>query len=107
MVGERIRALRVERRGPPITQGEIARLAGISVSFLSMIERGERSASIETLSQIAEALGATTAELFTPEGGRPQMTPAFQQLASFLQRRRVGRRQLVQLLEVAKAMFSD
>ena len=106
-VGQRMRSLRLERRGPPVTQGQIAKRANISVSFLSMIERGERSASLETLAEIAEALGVSVAELFSAEGLRPQSTPAFQQLVSYLHRRRISRREIAQLLAVAKAMFSD
>ena len=102
-----MRALRLERRGPPITQGEIAERAHISVSFLSMIERGERSASLETLSAIADALGVSVAELFSAEGLRPQSTPAFQQLVGYLHKRHVNRRQIAQLLAIAKAMLSD
>ncbi len=106
-VGQRIRSLRVDRRGPPVTQGQIAKRADISVSFLSMIERGERTASLDTLSMIAESLGATVEELFAQESRGPQSTPAFQQLATYLRKRHVSRRQMHQLLAVAKAMFSD
>ena len=106
-LGQRLRALRTERRGSPITQGEIAKHAEISVSFLSMIERGERSASIETLRQIAETLGSSLEELFSGETTPPEYSAAFQDLAAFLRKHRASRREIQQLLAVAKVMFAD
>jgi transcriptional regulator with XRE-family HTH domain len=47
-----------------MTQEDLAERADISVSFLSMIERGERAPHIETLAQVAAALGVEIAELF-------------------------------------------
>jgi transcriptional regulator with XRE-family HTH domain len=47
-----------------MTQEDLAEKADISVSFLSMIERGERAPHIETLASIAGALEVELAELF-------------------------------------------
>jgi DNA-binding XRE family transcriptional regulator len=47
------------------TQSALAGSAGISISFLSMIERGERLPTIETLYRIATALGVHPAQLLT------------------------------------------
>ncbi len=63
-VGERIKQLRLHSRGGKLTQETLAERANISVSFLSMIERGERSAHIDTLSSLADALGVSIDELF-------------------------------------------
>ena len=52
-MGEKIRAL---RKTQGITQGELARLSGISQAFLGNIERGGRIASLETLVKICNAL---------------------------------------------------
>lgn len=52
-MGERIRA---ERKKLHLTQGQLAKVAGISESFLGHIERGTRVTSIETLCTICEAL---------------------------------------------------
>src|SRR3954454_18672757 len=60
-LARRIRALR-ERRG--LTQEEFARRCGISVSFASLLERGERSPSYDTLLTIARALEVPVADLF-------------------------------------------
>jgi len=54
----------MNRRTGRMTQETLAERADISVSFLSMIERGERSPHIETLANIAEALEVTISELF-------------------------------------------
>ncbi|MHB1844692.1 MAG: helix-turn-helix domain-containing protein [Deltaproteobacteria bacterium] len=106
-VGRRIRRLRTERRGGKITQSHIARKADVSVSFLSMIERGERSPSVETLGEIANALGVSLAELFLDEPERAERNPAFKKLAEFAKSRRLGRADLDRLLAVAEAIFAD
>ena len=53
-IGQRIRELRTQRP-ERWTQEELAERAQISVSFLSMIERGERVAHVETLAALANA----------------------------------------------------
>ncbi len=106
-IGRRIRSLRIDRRGGKITQGEIARKAHVSVSFLSMIERGERSPSVETLDEIAGALGVSLQELFRSDPEPTESNPAFRRLADFVRSRRLGRNDLVRLLAVAEAIFAD
>src|SRR2546429_9651468 len=64
-VGERLRALRRSRRA---TLRTVAERSGLSESFLSQVERGRSSASIESLRRVAEALGVSKAELFEPNG---------------------------------------
>ena len=63
--GNRVRVLRGERR---LTQEKLAELAGISVDFLSLIERGKNSPSFENLAELADVLGVSVAQLFTFEG---------------------------------------
>jgi transcriptional regulator with XRE-family HTH domain len=60
-VGRRVRQLRI-RAG--MTQERLAERAEISVSFLSMIERGERSPHLETLERLALGLEVPVEELF-------------------------------------------
>ena len=67
-LGQRIRELRLHRRTGRMTQEDLAERADISVSFLSMIERGERSPHLETLASIAQALDVPMADLFQGEG---------------------------------------
>jgi transcriptional regulator with XRE-family HTH domain len=61
LVGARIRALR-SRRG--LTLKEVAQRTGVSVSMLSMLERGVASASVGTLVSVASALGVHMYDLF-------------------------------------------
>lgn len=48
--------IRLARKGQRMTQTELARLAGISISFLGHVERGTRKASVETLATLCEVL---------------------------------------------------
>jgi transcriptional regulator with XRE-family HTH domain len=64
-VGERLRALRRSRRA---TLRTVADRSGLSESFLSQVERGRSSASIESLRRVADALGVSMADLFEPDG---------------------------------------
>jgi transcriptional regulator with XRE-family HTH domain len=59
--GTRIRAIRQERSLP---QERFAELVGISVDFLSLIERGINSPSFETLEQMAKRLRVPVKALF-------------------------------------------
>src|SRR5690242_14439846 len=60
-LARRVRAL---RESLSLKQEELARRCGISVSFVSLLERGERSPSYETLLLIAKALEVPVQELF-------------------------------------------
>lgn len=60
-VGRRVRQLRVAAR---MTQEQLAERADISVSFLSMIERGERAPHLETLERLARGLEIQLDALF-------------------------------------------
>lgn len=106
-VGRRIRALRVKRRGGRSTQGQVAGKANISISFLSMIERGERSPSVETLGDIAEALGVSLAEFFHEGSRTPVLSPALRRIGDFVHERQLSRGEVDRLLSVADAIFSD
>ncbi len=60
--GKHLLSIRQQRR---LTQEEFAELTGISVDFLSLIERGINAPSFETLEQVAKRLGLSVADLFT------------------------------------------
>ncbi len=51
------RNLSMLRRSRQLTQEALAYRAGVSVSYISMLERGVRSPPLETLEALAEALG--------------------------------------------------
>lgn len=54
ITGQVIGRLRVQQG---LSQEELAKKSGIARSHLAMIENGKKSASVETLWKIAEALG--------------------------------------------------
>lgn len=60
-IAKKIRQLRTMRQ---LSIRALSKLAGISPSFLSQIERGISGASIATLMQISEALGIAITDLF-------------------------------------------
>jgi DNA-binding XRE family transcriptional regulator len=101
-LARRIRSLR-ERRG--MTQEDFAQRGGISISFASLLERGERSPSYETLVQVAAALEVPLAELFRDIIGHTYDDPYFGRLVEFARRARLSRTQIDRLLAVASAMF--
>lgn len=107
-IGQRIRDLRTQRP-ERWTQEDLAERAKISVSFLSMIERGERVAHVETLAAIAESLGVTLAELFAGADARTdgdETEQLLRPLSEFARARRLTSRDVEKLLGVARAMFS-
>lgn len=62
--GKRLRQI---RRGLHLTQEEFSELVGISVDFLSLIERGINAPSFETIDQMAARLEIPVSSLFTFE----------------------------------------
>ena len=60
-VGLKIKKL---RKVHDLTQEQLAEQAGISVDFLSLIERGKNAPSFETLEKIAHAFQVSVKELF-------------------------------------------
>ena len=46
-----------------LSQKALADKVGISVSYVSMLERGQRSPPLETIEKMAKALGVTPANL--------------------------------------------
>jgi transcriptional regulator with XRE-family HTH domain len=60
--GLRVRQIRDESEK---TQEEFAEIVGISVDFLSLIERGRNAPSFKKLERMARGLGKPVAYLFT------------------------------------------
>jgi transcriptional regulator with XRE-family HTH domain len=106
-IGHRIRELRTQR-SERWTQEDLAERARISVSFLSMIERGERVAHVETLASLADALGVTLAELFVAPAEKPaDQQEILRPLSEFVRSRHLDSRDVEKLLGVARAMFAS
>ena len=60
-IGRKIRELRTAAE---LTQDELARRAGLTDGFISQIERGRTSISIDSLKMILDALNISLAEFF-------------------------------------------
>jgi transcriptional regulator with XRE-family HTH domain len=58
------RRLRQLRRQKDMTQEQLAEAVGVSVEFLSNLERGINAPSFETLEKLAQALSVPVMELF-------------------------------------------
>jgi transcriptional regulator with XRE-family HTH domain len=101
-LAHRIRHLR-ERKG--ITQEEFASRCAISVSFASLLERGKRSPSYETLVQVADALETPVADLFRDLGGPAHEDPYLGRLIDFARAARLSRPQVDKLIAMAQLMF--
>ena len=56
------------REAKKLTQATLAGKAKISVSYVSMLERGERVPPLDTLEVIAKALGVPPLALLQPAG---------------------------------------
>ena len=63
-LGEGLRRLRTERH---LSQGDLARLAGVSPSAISQAEAGHRGLSLDTLLTLSESLGVGVDELLVNE----------------------------------------
>ncbi|HSB20430.1 MAG TPA: helix-turn-helix transcriptional regulator [Anaeromyxobacteraceae bacterium] len=59
-LGERVRGL---RRARGLTQEALARSLGLSVAYVSLIERGGRNPPVTTVVAIARALGVSPREM--------------------------------------------
>jgi transcriptional regulator with XRE-family HTH domain len=104
-VGRKIRQLRTSRVGPKLTQEELSERAHISVSFLSMIERGERSPHLETLGKIAGALDVPISALFE-DGPRDGVDPLYRPLLEACRKYNLSKRDVDRLVSVVRTMFA-
>ena len=59
--------LKETRRVRGFTQADLAEKAGVSVTYISQLERGETAPGIDLVGRLAGALGMTVAELLPAE----------------------------------------
>jgi transcriptional regulator with XRE-family HTH domain len=100
-VGKYLQKQRTERK---LTQEELAERADISVSYLSMLERGERAPHLQTLVALSEALAVPLVALLSPEDA-PQEGDVSAGLRSFIAFRGLSASQVGQLESVARVLF--
>ncbi|MFM2153967.1 MAG: hypothetical protein RL199_2402 [Pseudomonadota bacterium] len=104
-VGRRIRQLRTSGLGPRMTQSALARQAEISISFLSMIERGERAPHLDTLAKVARALQVPITELFSFDGDGEKVDALYRPLIDYCRKQQMSRRDVDRLVNVARSVF--
>ncbi len=97
--------IRTSRERMGMTQEEFANRSGISVSFASLLERGERSPSYETLLQISAALSVHVSDLFRDGTPEEPVNPGAVRLGEFQRRAQLSMPQIDRLIAVAHAMF--
>lgn len=73
-IGQRIKTLRNNLK---MTQAEAAERAKISRTYYADVERGRYNPSLETLNDIAAALGTTAEEIFSGGGEKSFKVPVF------------------------------
>lgn len=100
-LGKRIAARRRELK---MSQPALAKAAGLSVSYIGMVETGRRTPYTTTLCDLATALQTTTSNLLARDevvspGG------AIGSLVVYLQARRCTEEDVRRLEAVARAMF--
>ena len=81
LLGARIKTL---RRGRERTQEQLAERMGLSVNYVSRIERGLENPTLETLLGLAEALKVEPVELFTFDHEEPNPDRLRQLLARLI-----------------------
>jgi len=107
-IGARIRELRLQQ-AKPATQASLARSVGISVSYLSLIERGRRVPPMHTLCAIAQTLEVPVAVLVSsvdhPLYNQIADGEDIRRVSDFIRRRHLGAHDVERLLRVARLMF--
>jgi XRE family transcriptional regulator, regulator of sulfur utilization len=68
-LGQKIKSIRKDKRK---TLKQVAEHTGFSISFLSQLERGKSSATLESLKKISVALGVSPGHFFEEEAGTPE-----------------------------------
>jgi len=68
IVAQNLRSLRLQRN---LSQESLGRKTRLSVSYVSMLERGQRTPPLDTLEVLAKALGVSPLELLAAKRGRP------------------------------------
>jgi DNA-binding transcriptional MerR regulator/quercetin dioxygenase-like cupin family protein len=71
--GQRFRRLRLKRR---LSLAQVARSTGVSVGFLSALERGQMRSSVATLRRIARFYKTSLMSLFETNGDAPALVTA-------------------------------
>ena len=100
-IGQRIARKRKEQRK---TQDQLAEVLGVSIGYVSQIERGVTKISLDTLSQISGALGCQLTELL--DGANPHQAHYLDaELAQYWRRMAPSQRNL--LVKMARLIAEE
>lgn len=102
-IATRVRDLRTERGW---SQPELARRSTLSNAMVSMVERGERTPSLEALAALANALDVDPAVLLT-EDDTAAMRADARRLAEELAELKLPRADIEAIRRIARALSSD
>ena len=95
LVGNRIRQLRKEAR---LTQSDLADKAGLSTNFIALLEKGKRSASIDTLFRIAQVLKVDMKTMFDFPENKSKAQLVSERLQKLLNRRSIEENELIEAI---------
>jgi len=84
LLGNRIRQL---RKSFKLTQAQLADKAGLSTNFIALLEKGKRSASVDTLFRISKVLKVELKELFDFPEKKTKAQIATDELMKLLKRK--------------------
>lgn len=77
-------AIKLCRTQKNTSQAELAKLAGISVSYLSLLERNKRDPNLSTIRSIADALGVPFSVLIFLAADKEELSKVNPELAEKL-----------------------
>lgn len=101
LLGNRIKQL---RKSLKLTQAELADKAGLSTNFIALLEKGKRSASVDTLFRISKVLKVELKELFDFPLKKTKAQLATDELMKLLKRKPAD--DIVMVKEIAGIIFS-
>lgn len=62
--------IKLIRKQKGMTQGDLAKATGLSISYISLIEQGKRDPSISTLEKLAAGLGVSLMMIAFPDADK-------------------------------------
>ena len=99
-VGNRIKEFR-KRAG--LTQAKLAELTDMSINYVGLIERGKRSAAVDTLYRISKVLDVELKEIFDFPGHKSKRELAADELGKLLRHRSID--EIAMMKEVVGVLF--
>lgn len=102
-IASRVRSLRLERGW---SQPELARRASLSNAMVSMVERGERTPSLDALASLASSLDVDTSVLVAPDEGAALRGDA-RRFAEELAELKLPRADVDALRRIARALATE